>query len=58
MNCIFIFSLSDYECYKNGSVYGYEYDQTTGNCTCKSGWQGDKCEGKLYTLNYYQSRQI
>ena len=24
-------------------------DQTTGACTCKPGWIGDKCEGKLKT---------
>ena len=39
--------LPDYECYEENSVYGYEYDPTTGNCTCKAGWFGNKCQGKL-----------
>ena len=36
--------MPDYECYKENSVFGYEYDQITGNCTCKAGWYGDKCQ--------------
>ena len=43
---LFLF-LPDYECYEENSVYGYEYDPTTGNCTCKAGWFGNKCQGKL-----------
>ena len=39
--------LPDYECFEENSVYGYEYDPTTGNCTCKAGWFGNKCQGKL-----------
>ena len=25
------------------------YDEQTDTCTCKPGWIGDKCEGKLKT---------
>ena len=51
MNFIIISILSlflpNYECHEVGSVYGYEYDNATGNCTCNPGWYGDKCQGKL-----------
>ena len=57
--------MPDYECYEEGSVYGYEYDSTTGKCTCKAGWHGYKCQqGKLEPVthrmnichsNYHQS---
>ena len=36
-----------YECFEEGSVYDYEYDPTNGNCTCKPGWFGNICQGKL-----------
>ena len=36
----------DYECYYEGSVYGYEYDKSSGTCTCKRGWFGKQCQGK------------
>ena len=42
-------SLPNYQCYENGSVYGYEHDKTTGNCTCKPGWIGNYCQGKIHT---------
>ena len=45
--CNYFSIFPDYECYDKGSVYGYEYDQTTGNCTCKAGWFGNKCQGTL-----------
>ena len=45
----YIFSslLPDFECIKDGSVYGNQYDPETGNCTCKPGWFGTKCQGNL-----------
>ena len=33
-------------------------DQTTGACTCKPGWLGDKCEGKLKTEIYSRFQRI
>ena len=49
MNLIifFLFFALDYECYEEGSVYGFEYNEDTKRCSCKPGWTGDKCEGKL-----------
>ena len=41
----FSFFITDYECYEEGSVFGYQNDPTTGNCTCKDAWQGYKCRG-------------
>ena len=47
LSSFFIFLFSDYECYEAGSLHGNVYDQTTGSCTCKKGWIGDKCQGSL-----------
>ena len=60
-NCISLssLSLSDYECHQEGSVYGYEYDQTTGVCACNAGWHGDKCgQGKLKPTSYSHYKMI
>merc|ERR1712079_333639 len=38
------FFAAEYECYKDGSIYGYEYDKNTGRCSCNPGWTGEKCE--------------
>ena len=50
--CNYFSIFPDYECYDKGSVYGYEYDQTT--CTCKAGWFGNKCQGKLKLITRSQ----
>ena len=42
--------LLDFECYEKGSLHGYEHDQTTGTCTCNSGFQGYICQGKNFLL--------
>ena len=46
--CFLFFA--DYECYKEGSVFGYQYDQNTGNCSCKARWYGDKCQGRIIVI--------
>ena len=35
------------ECNEEGSANDKACHQTTGVCTCKAGFHGDKCEGKL-----------
>ena len=45
------FFAAEYECYKDGSIYGYEYDKNTGRCSCNPGWTGEKCEGILKVLS-------
>ena len=34
---------TDYQCYFEGSLYGYEYDHTSGTCGCKPGWYSEIC---------------
>ena len=43
-NVTIIYSISDYECFGEGSLNGYEYDQTTGKCACAKGWYSETCE--------------
>ena len=46
----FLSNLTDYECYSEGSLYGYEHDQTSRTCACKPGWYSEICNrGKLET---------
>ena len=35
------------ECNEEGSANANACHQTTGACTCKAGWFGNKCQGKL-----------
>ena len=35
------------ECNKEGSANGKVCHQTSGVCTCKPGWFGKKCQGKM-----------
>ena len=35
------------ECNEEGSGNDGACHQTTGVCTCKAGWFGNKCQGKL-----------
>ena len=40
---------TEYQCNKEGSIYGFEYDLQTNICACKPGWVGQKCDGKIYS---------
>ena len=44
---LFNFIFTDYECFGEGSINGYEHDPATSACACKPGWAGNKCQSKL-----------
>ena len=39
--------LTECECYEKGTTNGNLCDQTTGACSCKAGYFGEKCLGKI-----------
>ena len=46
------------ECNLEGSTNGNVCDQTTGSCTCKPEWSGNKCQGKLNPITQYQYQRM
>ena len=48
MNIYLSIYFPDFDCNEDGSVYGKKYDPESGNCSCKAGWFGNKCQGKLH----------
>ena len=47
---------SECDCNEKGSK-NITCNQTSGACTCKSGWIGDKCQGNLNLLQKSTSMQ-
>ena len=50
------FLLGKCECDLDGSANGNLCDIQTGVCTCKGGFSGDNCEGKILYLNKTRSK--
>ena len=46
LHIAFYLFFTDFKCVEDASVYGNKYDPLHGNCTCKSGRSGIKCQGK------------
>ena len=42
---------TDCGCNEEGSIDN-NCDKTTGVCSCKKNWFGDKCQGKLHLLTF------